>query len=688
MKVFLLFTFLFLFSACDAFHLKPQSTDYYLVVPLRNDSKSDAKWAGYLRKHLDNRSALSESVLTKPNDKQKQIMSVSVMLNTAMLTDYAISYTSHGVCLKAKDENKMLWLIYQFISMIGDRDKRFDVTDLPSPMLAYGKNEAANFAFNYRSIYSLYNKNPEMFPILGASHVDYDWAIWGHNLGKILVHKSDDCYARTATGRDKKQFCFSSFELYNELVEYISNNYGDEKSAWFCIMPNDNDVVCQCPRCKKAGNTLHDAAPSVIAFVERLAHRFPNHTFVTSHYLTMSSAPAHRLPKNMGVIVSAMDLPLQANVVNSVKGQCLLHTIKEWRKYCSRVYIWDYNRNYDDYLSPFPCLLILQQRLQFYKQNGVSGVVFNDSGDNFSSFDDMQTAVISQLLINPSIDVQKACCRFFKKFYPKTSNILIQYYNAIENRAFAVGKPLEFYGGIGDAVEGYLDVQEFNTFFCNLEKASKETSGDERTRLNKLLTALNYTRFELMRFVGKSVNSEMLSQIMHNLSGHKAFPEMNNYREANGTLEDYINFVSNHKLFISYPNPLANKISSSSRLDEGQLPLSALTDGKLGIPFDYHTHWLVFSGDSLHINISCVQGRELQMNFMEASPWHIFLPKSVKLCQEGKVISEVMPIDGAADDFTRHTISIPLKKVDRNMPVNLIIIKSGHSFAIDEIMVK
>ena len=76
------------------------------------------------------------------------------------------------------------------------------------------------------------------------------------------------------------------------------------------------------------------------------------------------------------------------------------------------------------------------------------------------------------------------------------------------------------------------------------------------------------------------------------------------------------------------------------------------------------------------------------MNFMEASPWHIFLPKSVKLCQEGKVISEVMPIDGAADDFTRHTISIPLKKVDRNMPVNLIIIKSGHSFAIDEIMVK
>ena len=245
MKVFLLFTFLFLFSACDAFHPKPQSTDYYLVVPLRNDSKSDAKWAGYLRKHLDNRSALSESVLTKPNDKQKQIMSVSVMLNTAMLTDYAISYTSHGVCLKAKDENKMLWLIYQFISMIGDRDKRFDVTDLPSPMLAYGKNEAANFAFNYRSIYSLYNKNPEMFPILGASHVDYDWAIWGHNLGKILAHKSDDCYARTATGRDKKQFCFSSFELYNELVEYISNNYGDEKSARFCIMPNDNDVVCQ-----------------------------------------------------------------------------------------------------------------------------------------------------------------------------------------------------------------------------------------------------------------------------------------------------------------------------------------------------------------------------------------------------------------------------------------------------------
>ncbi len=57
-----------------------------------------------------------------------------------------------------------------------------------------------------------------------------------------------------------------------------------------------------------------------------------------------------------------------------------------------------YERNYDDYLSPFPCLLVMQQRLELYRQLGIKGVFVNGSGDDYSAFDDMQTHVLALLL--------------------------------------------------------------------------------------------------------------------------------------------------------------------------------------------------------------------------------------------------------------------------------------------------
>ena len=55
----------------------------------------------------------------------------------------------------------------------------------------------------------------------------------------------------------------------------------------------------------------------------------------------------------------------------------------------NNIYIWDYINNFDDYLTPFPILKIAQQRLQFFKQHGASGIFFNGSGYSYSSFDEM-----------------------------------------------------------------------------------------------------------------------------------------------------------------------------------------------------------------------------------------------------------------------------------------------------------
>ena len=118
--------------------------------------------------------------------------------------------------------------MYQLMQMIGERDNRIDVTDLPPSYLKYGKNASGTFAFDYRSLYTSANTDPELMPILGVGNVDYDWGLWGHNLQKAIgKNPGESVYALIDGARNSDQFCFSSDVLYNRLVNYILNNYGE-----------------------------------------------------------------------------------------------------------------------------------------------------------------------------------------------------------------------------------------------------------------------------------------------------------------------------------------------------------------------------------------------------------------------------------------------------------------------------
>lgn len=138
-------------------------------------------------------------------------------------------------------------------------------------------------------------------------------------------------------------------------------------------MPMDNKLACTCDRCLKKGNTATNATPAVTDFVTRLAKEFPRHQFFTSAYHTTMQAPQTVLPDNVGVFVSSISLPMQVNFRKTNGYKEFLATVKAWQKKCLRIYVWDYERDFDDYLSPFPCLQALQSRLQLYRELGVKG---------------------------------------------------------------------------------------------------------------------------------------------------------------------------------------------------------------------------------------------------------------------------------------------------------------------------
>lgn len=400
-------------------------------------------------------------------------------------------------------------------------------------------------AFQLRSIYSPTNALEEIRGQYATQHVDYDWDLWGHNLRKIVGRDAPrSVYATVADTLCRAQFCFSSEKLYSMVEAYILDQYGEgtaEYSARICIMPQDNRLACTCRRCVMAGNGVGNATPAVTRMLSRLARRFPRHQFFTSSYHSTRAVPQQPLPENVGVFVSAIDLQLRYDFSRAKGYDTFVNTVKQWRGKTRTLYVWDYERNYEDYLSPFPCLYAMQARLKLYRELGVDGVFVNGSGDEYSSFDDMQTVVLAQLLQNPDLDIDAAVSDFYDRNYPETAALISDYYLGLEHRTLQTNHLLPLYGSMEEMCESYLDAEEFTQWRKALDRASKDCRGEERSRLNYLLTALSFTQLQLLKTHAIPHDAQLEEDMREVLSGHRELKGMEYYSETYLKIDDYLN---------------------------------------------------------------------------------------------------------------------------------------------------
>lgn len=674
-----LFTLLFQCSACS------QSTDSYDIywVVSGMDNPTDMRWGNYLRDHL-NRRAGNKKIAVLDNPLTDDCLQVMVHVDSLYGYDYSIFRDGDMVRLIARDDTKMLWLIYQFISALGD--ERVNVADLPPAMIKLDGCEG-NFAFEYRCVYSSANSDPELMPITASHNIDYDWGLWGHNLRRVFHGDiPEDAWASVNGKRTPGQFCFSSESLYKAVESYVVDNFGEGKdgkgATRFVIMPEDDETICSCSACLAAGNTTRSATPAVSNILRRLATRFPNHQFFTSAYLSTYTPPIGVMPSNVGVIISAMEVPMQAYLsAESAKVKNFSRMVTQWKKATKKVYVWDYMRNFDDYLTPYPCLSMIGERLRYFRSMGVSGIIYNGSGTDYASFDDVQTAAIAAMLINPDLNVENYVASCIHRYYPVSGAILEKAYRSWETKACEKRKVLPFYGGIEDAVHSWLNPEDFEAFCDALDKKSKDIRDEERMRLNKLLTALQFTRLELQRMPHGHYNSSIVQTCLESLEGHTAFDCMRNYREANGDLDKYIcewkvlksENENSHSLLKGV------RLKSKYKMDAGYTDLSILTDGFYALPSDYHTGWLIASAQMMNIEVPAGKiqnGLKMGLSFLYAPSWRIYLPEAIEIWQSGRHLYTIpFKADAEKKPFTKHRIQFSLKDIDASQALEVHVLQ-------------
>lgn len=622
------------------------SKEGYLITIGQDPTDRDTRWAKYLYEHLKKRANDDEMVAFGVSEKE--MWHVIIQIDPTAQEGFRISRKGADIKLTASDDRHMLWLQYQLIKKISKEDPRIDGSDLP-PALLNLTDTCGTFAFDYQSIYSPAGLNSDYTGVMGLNNFDDSWGIWGHNLRKVLGDNTDKVYATIHGKTDDSQLCFSSPEMYTQIEDYIVNNFGEKGNSRFVIAPDDNPYACTCASCTALGNSEKNATPAVTELVLRLAQRFPRHFFFTTSYLSTQQATDKQLPANAGVMVSAIDFPLRRIDSKDAQEKKFAQQLENWKKVTKNIYIWDYINNFDDYLTPFPILKIAQQRLQFFKKNGASGIFFNGSGYSYSSFDEMRTFVLSALLINPEQVVDDLIRNYFNQEYPVSKKWLSDYYIDLENSAQS-GKKLGLYAGIRESEGAYLNPEKFIKFYDEMGDFVSDAKGKERKKLHELQTALSFTRLEMGRDHsydtygyakrnGKGIQAvPQARKWVTQLKEHKAFSGMEYYNESANEIDYYIKEWEQYILASDIKKDLFLGITPSSTPKMNKNSLKRLTDGTHGLPDNYHCGWIIFPQEECTIDLPVKGINEsgtVYISFLNLPRHRIYAPQQIEVSRDG-----------------------------------------------------
>ena len=682
--------------------------DHYVV---RAALKDNVEEVNYLYNHFKNR-ASEGIVLKQGQDKissdESKVQFIDVAIDKDLNNDYEIIKKDNKLTLKANSKKTLYWLYYQYFQALSENDSKIKGEDLPPAIVNFKESKKVKFVFNYREPYLKANMAKDYDVIVNTNNVENDWGIWGHQLFNFVNKNPKNDFYSTVNGQlNKKQLCFGKPAIYDYLENFVIENFGENANSHqkFVICPADNDLVCTCIACAKLGNTKANASFSVIALVNKLAIRFPNHQFFTIDYITVKTPPTKPMPKNSGIIISSINIPRKVNMdSNNPSVKEFASKVDNWHKVCTTVYVWDYISNFDDYLTPFATLSVCKTNFEFYKTLNINGIFANGAGYDYSTFNEVHTYVLAALMLDPTLDVNLLVNRFCKYYYGKSGQLVADYINGLEKVMQTKKVNLELYSGVKKMTATYLNRKKFFDFY-NATADMKIGETDEIDyKLSQLHTGLIFSAMQINLDSGfdeqfgfaKNQNNQL--EINNDFKNkYETFADQFKtkdifiVRERDGNVSNYLKDVKTEIIDANLQKNLLDKndLKVTSPLDEDYADSSLLTDGIPGLPFDYHNGWLIVSTSDLTVEINGIKESGLfrfKLNFLLDEDLKMRAPEKIEVEVNNIIVKTINPTIAKFEGAKRVSMETSVNLISNDkIRIRIYRDKFYKKFACDEI---
>ncbi|RFM28849.1 DUF4838 domain-containing protein [Deminuibacter soli] len=491
-----------------------------IILP-QEATKADKHAAEVLQTYLQQISGARLPVVSETNFKGSQAVYIGKCAASKNIAPgitgegFAVVTNASGVFIKGASGKAVVYGVYHLLDeYFGCKKYSAATAQVPKQSaltLPAGLQDVQQPAMVYRQTYYPPSNNAEYLEWHRLHQFEDLWGLWGHSFYKLVppaeYFKSHPEYFSLVNGhRQASQLCLSNEQVYNIAVQNLKKRFADNPDAlYWSVSINDDLGYCTCDQCAKTDAEEGGPQGSLIRFVNRIAKTFPGKQFTTLAYLYASHPPKQTKPApNVYIMLSNIDAYRDKPLRQAPSAAGFRNDLKGWAALTKNIFIWDYTTQFTNYLAPFPDIDLLQNNMQYFRENNVQGVFAQGSGDTYSDMAELASYLQAKLLWNAQADATAVIRNFCDGYYGPAGKYVYEYLQQLQQNRDAAAKPLDIYGNPVNDYNGYLSPAHIDSYSTLLDKAEAvvETDTALLNRVRNVRLSLEYTVLQQSRFFG------------------------------------------------------------------------------------------------------------------------------------------------------------------------------------------
>lgn len=433
-----------------------------------------------------------------------------------------IKTIGHNVWITGGVKKGSLYGVYTFLeNYLGCRKYTSDFTVIPKQkkILLPPIDDKQIPAFSYRETFYNDVYDPEfmdwhkLHSFEGRGSDKTQWGYWVHTFHTLLnpqeygtTHPEYFSYYDGKrhpglipnwdnTGvQPESQLCLSHPDVLDIVCKNLKAAMDKKPEAvYWSVSQNDNVRYCQCDKCAAIDKQYAAYAPedkmysthggekypalgsgSVIAFVNKVAERFPDKIISTLAYQYSRVPPKNIVPaKNVNIMLCSIES--SRNDPMEIGDPAFAEDLKGWGKLTNNILIWDYVIRFSNLLAPFPNLRVLQPNIKFLRENNVTALFEQGNIQRGGEAAPLRAYLITKMLWNPDTDIKKTTDEFLAAYYGPAAKHIKQYIELLhDNNQSGKGIKLSIFGSPVQDKETFLSevlLKKYNNIFDEAEKA-------------------------------------------------------------------------------------------------------------------------------------------------------------------------------------------------------------------------
>lgn len=243
--------------------------------------------------------------------------------------------------------------------------------------------------------------------------------------------------------RSGNQLCLTNPDVLRISIESVERWIREHPDATiFSVSQNDGYGACECDNCRRVEQEEGGAHSGPIlrfvnAVAEAIGRKHPDKLIDTLAYAYSEAPPTKVRPRS--------NVRIRLCKYHACEGhpfaQCplngyFLKNLKAWSRITKQLYVWHYNTNFSHYLMPFPDFDELAADLPAYPNYGVVGLFMQGSltPGGRSENADLRAYVISKLLWDTKVDVNRLIREFHDAYYEDAATPMLQYFELMQRQ--------------------------------------------------------------------------------------------------------------------------------------------------------------------------------------------------------------------------------------------------------------